>query len=67
MVRAEGRLYVLTRNADTLVFAADPKYQLLATNRLTDGEQSNSSIAISDGDIFIRTFKNLWCIRAMKP
>lgn len=66
MVRADGRLYVLTRNADTLVFSANPKYQLLATNRLAEGEQSNSSLAISDGDIFIRTFRNLWCIRAKK-
>lgn len=63
MVHADGRLYVLMRNADTLVFAARPKYEHLATNSLGSGEQTNSSLAISDGDIFIRTFKNLWCIR----
>jgi outer membrane protein assembly factor BamB len=62
MVHAEGRLYVLMRNSETLVFAAKPEYEVLATNTLGRGEQTNSSLAISDGDIFIRTFQSLWCI-----
>ncbi len=62
MVHADGRLYVLMRNGETLVFAAKPKFELLATNSLGGGEQTNSSLAISNGDIFIRTFKHLWCI-----
>ena len=66
MVHADGRLYVLMRNGDTLVFAANPKYELLADNSLGDGEQTNSSLAISNGDIFIRTFKHLWCIGEKK-
>ncbi len=61
MVHAEGRLYVLMRNGSTQVFAASPKYELLATNPLR-GESTNSSLAISNGEIFIRTFKHLWCI-----
>ena len=66
MAYADGRLYVLTRTGETLVFAASPKYELLATNSLGAGEESNSSIAISDGELFVRTFKHLWCIRAKK-
>jgi outer membrane protein assembly factor BamB len=62
MVHAEGRFYVLMRNGQTLVMAAKPKYELLATNSLGRDEQTNSSLAISNGDIFIRTFKHLWCI-----
>ena len=62
MVHADGRLYVLTRAGETLVFAASPKYELLATNTLGSVEGSNSSIAIAGGDIFVRTFKHLWCI-----
>jgi outer membrane protein assembly factor BamB len=62
MIHADGRLYVLMRDGGTLVFAASPKYELLATNALGRGEQTNSSLAISNGDIFIRTFKHLWCI-----
>jgi outer membrane protein assembly factor BamB len=66
MVHADGRLYVLMREGATLVFDANPKYELLATNELGRGEQTNSSLAISNGDIFIRTFKNLWCIGKQK-
>jgi hypothetical protein len=53
------------RNGETLVFAADSKYQLLAVNKLS-GESTNSSPAISNGQIFLRTFKNLWCIEGKK-
>jgi outer membrane protein assembly factor BamB len=67
MVHAAGRLYVLMRNGDTLVFAANPKYELLTINRLGGGESTNSSLAISNGDIFIRTFKHLWCIGEKTP
>jgi outer membrane protein assembly factor BamB len=63
MVHADGKLYVLMRNGQTLVFAASPKYELVATNSLGGGEATNSSLAISDGEIFIRTFRNLWCIK----
>lgn len=66
MVHAEGRLYVLMRNGDTLVFAANPKYELLATNSLGAGESTNSSVVISNGEVFLRTFKHLWCISEKK-
>ncbi len=61
-VHAGGRLYILMRSGTTQVFAASPKYELLATNSLGRGESTNSSLVISNGDIFIRTFKHLWCI-----
>lgn len=57
---ADGRLYVMTKDGKTLVFAASAKYELLATNRL--GEPTNASIAVSDGELFIRTTGHLWCI-----
>ena len=66
MVHADGRLYILMRSGETLVLAASPKYEHIATNDLGKGEQSNSSIAISDGEIFIRTFRSLWCISEKK-
>lgn len=65
MVHADGRLYVLMKNGETLVFAAKPTYELLAVNKLS-GEATYSSPAISNGQIFLRTFKNLWCIDAKK-
>jgi outer membrane protein assembly factor BamB len=66
MVHVDGRLYVMMRNGETLVFAAKPAYELLAVNSLGGGEQTNSSPAISNGQIFLRTFKHLWCIEAKK-
>ncbi len=62
MVHVQGKLYVLMRNGTTQVFAASPTYEQLATNPLK-GESTNSSLAISNGDVFLRTFKHLWCVR----
>ena len=64
MVHADGRLYLMMRTGETVVLAANPKFEVLAVNSLGAGEQTNSSPAISNGEVFIRTFKNLWCIGA---
>jgi len=61
MVLADGRLYVINHSGDTFVLKANPKFELLATNSV--GETDNASLAVSDGDIFIRTHKALWCVR----
>ena len=67
IVHADGRLYLLMRTGETVVMAAKPKFEVLTVNPLERGEQTNSSIAVSDGELFIRTFKHLHCIReAMK-
>lgn len=65
IVTAAGRCYVTSRNGTTVVFRPNPrKFELLATNAL--GEDSNSTPAISNGEMFIRTFKNLYCIKGGK-
>ena len=61
MVLADGRLYVINHSGDTFVLKASPKFELLATNSLN--EEDNASLAVSDGDIFIRTHKALWRVR----
>jgi outer membrane protein assembly factor BamB len=66
MVHADGKLYCMMRNGDTLVFNASPTYELIGVNELTKGEQTNSSPAISNGQIFLRTFEQLWCIEKKK-
>ena len=66
MVHADGRLYLLMRNGATHVIRANPKYELIGTNSVGPGEQTNSSLAISNGEVFIRTFKNLYCIGESK-
>lgn len=61
LVHAAGRIYITDKNGTTLVFATGPRYDVLAVNRLGN-ETTNASLAVSNGDIFIRTHKHLWCI-----
>ncbi len=61
IVHVAGRCYVTGQDGSTVVFRPNPeKYEGLARNPL--GEPSNSTIAVSDGEIFIRTFQHLYCI-----
>lgn len=61
IVMAEGRAYVTSQNGTTTVFRPSPeKFDLVAQNKL--GEHCNATPALSDGQVFIRTFKNLYCI-----
>ncbi len=66
IILADGRLYVTNQQGATHVFLPNPKkLELVATNEL--GERSNSTPAFSDGEIFIRTFENLYCIASTTP
>ncbi len=47
-----GRIYVSNLAGDTFVFTADPKYQLIAKNRL--GDDCYASPAAVDGELFLR-------------
>jgi outer membrane protein assembly factor BamB len=60
LVRAGDRLYVTNKDGETFVLAARPAFEVLARNPLK--ETTQASVAVSDGEIFIRTFKHLWCI-----
>jgi outer membrane protein assembly factor BamB len=60
MVLSEDRLYVVNQAGDSFVLKASPKFEVLATNSI--GERTLSSLAVSDGAIFIRTYKALWRI-----
>jgi outer membrane protein assembly factor BamB len=60
LVCGDGKIYIADRQGNTSVFAAGPKYELLSLNKLD--EHTDASIAISHGDLFIRTYKHLWCI-----
>ncbi len=61
-VAAEGRIYFVGDNGETTVIEAGPGFKVLAKNPL--GEKLQASPAISQGQIFIRTEKNLFCIGA---
>jgi hypothetical protein len=61
MTYAAGHIYVTDKKGKTVVINPNPeKLEVIATNDL--GETANSTPAVSNGEIFIRTFKALYCI-----
>jgi outer membrane protein assembly factor BamB len=60
MVLAGERIYVGNQGGDTFVLEASPTFKTLATNSLH--EPIFSSVAVSDGNLLLRTHKALWCI-----
>lgn len=58
-----GRLYAVCRNGDTYVLAVRPEFEVLACNQLSsDRSDFNASPAISDGQIFPRSNRFVYCI-----
>jgi outer membrane protein assembly factor BamB len=60
LVHAGDRLYVTDLEGETLVLAAGPKFQVVSRNPLK--ERTRASVAVSDGNIFVRTYEHLWCV-----
>ncbi len=61
MIAAAGRLYVTGQKGVTHVLAPNPdRFELLAENDL--GEQSHSTPAASAGEIFLRTYRGVYCV-----
>jgi outer membrane protein assembly factor BamB len=56
-----GRLYLANGSGVVTVLAAVPALDVLAVNRV--GEPFSSTLAGSDGDLFLRTESALWCLR----
>jgi outer membrane protein assembly factor BamB len=61
---AEGKLYVPNQSGDVFVLRASPAFELLAANSVR--ERTNASLAVSDGQLFLRTEKSLWCFAEPK-
>ena len=60
-VACAGRVYLLSDDGETIVIDAAQKFHVLARNPL--GEKCQASLAVSQGCIFLRTEKSLYCIR----
>lgn len=60
VLSADGKCYAANQGGDCFVFKASPTFELISTNSL--GEKIIGSIAVSDGQLFIRGYKHLWCI-----
>jgi outer membrane protein assembly factor BamB len=59
-VLADGHIYVTNEEGLTSVYKAGPKFELVAKNALDD--YCLSSIAVSEGQVFLRTSGHLWVI-----
>ena len=59
-VLADGKIYITSEDGITTVMKAGPNFEILARNNLDD--YSLSSVAISDGQLFLRTAQHLYCI-----
>lgn len=60
LVLADGKLYITSEDGITSVYRAGPKFELLAENKMDD--YTLSSIAVKDGQLFLRTAGWLWAI-----
>jgi outer membrane protein assembly factor BamB len=58
---ADGRLYVVTRYGGTMVLAAKPEFEQLAHNKLSDKSVFNASPIVCDGNLILRSNKNMYC------
>lgn len=53
-------MYTSNTQGDVFVLAASPKFKLISKNSMK--EHIKAAIACSDGQLFIRTYENLYCI-----
>ncbi len=63
LVAADGKLYAVTRRHGTYVLEAKPEFHELARNTLASDESDfNASPAVSEGRLFMRSNRFLYCI-----
>ena len=62
---ADGKLYYTTRNGDMYVIKAGDTFEQVSANRVTaDAEDFSATPAVSDGELFFRSNKHLYCVSA---
>jgi hypothetical protein len=59
-VAFDGKLLLTSEDGDTFVIKAGPKHEVLTTNAI--GEPVYASLGLSDGKVFIRGERNLYCV-----
>lgn len=63
-ILADGKIYITNEDGLTTVLRAGPQFEVLAENNTND--YCLSTVAISEGQIFLRTAKTLYCIGKRK-
>ncbi len=59
-VSGAGRIYFLSEEGESVVIEAKAEFKILARNNI--GERCQASMAISQGNVFIRSENSLFCI-----
>ncbi|MBI4602619.1 MAG: PQQ-like beta-propeller repeat protein [Planctomycetes bacterium] len=63
LVAADGKLYAVSRRSGTFVLEATPELRQLALNTFSgDDSDSNASPAVSDGRLYLRSDRFLYCV-----
>ena len=60
LVGADGKIFVLGQDGSAAVIKHGPTYEVLATNKLDD--RFDASPALVAGEIYLRGYKNLYCV-----
>jgi outer membrane protein assembly factor BamB len=58
---ADGKIYCISENGTAVVLATGDEFKVLATIPMGEGP-IRSSIAAAQGELFVRTAKNLYCL-----
>jgi len=61
-VAADGKIYIIDEKGTVFVCGAGDEFQVLSKIEMGDAEGTRASIAISDGQLFIRTTQALYCV-----
>lgn len=59
-VYADGHIYFLSEEGETTVIESGPKFEIVARNKMN--EKCQASLAVSQGHLFLRTERHLFCI-----
>jgi outer membrane protein assembly factor BamB len=62
MVVIKDRLYAVSREGGVYVLEANPKMKEIAHNKLSDSSKFDGTPAVSNGQLFLRSDKALYCI-----
>jgi outer membrane protein assembly factor BamB len=60
---SDGKIYCISESGTAVVLSAGEEFKVLSTDRMGESPV-RASIAAAKGELFIRTAKNLHCIRA---
>jgi outer membrane protein assembly factor BamB len=61
---ADGKIYLVSEDGTTSVVSAGDEFKILNTTRFTDESPFRGSVAVAQGEVFIRSARQLYCFRS---